>query len=171
MAPSTSVPNPQTRKAPAGEDAGHREPPLLQVQNLVVRYPVWGGILRHKVAEVRAVDGVSFDVLPGETLGLVGESGCGKTTIAKAIINILRDTVPGVVVNGRIEFASEQGVVNLVDLSRRRMRPLRREIQMIFQDPFSSLNPRLTVGEIIARPLVVHTSLTAAQRRERVAEL
>lgn len=145
--------------------------PLLEVRSLVVRFPIWGGVLRHKVGEVRAVDGVSFTVYRGETLGLVGESGCGKTTIAKAICNILRDTAPGVHVDGEIVFHTAKGPVDLLKLSRREMRPHREEIQMIFQDPFSSLNPRMTVREIIERPLKIHTSDNGAKRRERVEYL
>ncbi len=146
--------------------------PLLEVENLSVRYPVWGGVLRHKVGEVRAVDGVSFTVHRGETLGLVGESGCGKTTAAKAIVNILKDTVPGVVEEGRILFHHADGsVVDLLELRRSDMKRFRAEIQMIFQDPFSSLNPRMTVQEIVERPLKVHTSKTADERRDEVAGL
>jgi len=145
--------------------------PLLEVRRVSVRFPIWGGVLRHKVAEVRAVDDVSFTVYRGETLGLVGESGCGKTTVAKAICNILRDTSPGVHLEGKILFHTARGPVNLLELSRREMRPHREEIQMIFQDPFASLNPRMTVREIIERPLKVHTKQTARQRRERVEAL
>ena len=144
---------------------------LLEVRNLTVRYPIWGGILRHKVNEVRAVDNVSFTLRKGETLGLVGESGCGKTTVAKAICHLLRATVPGVVIEGQILFHTEQGTVDLMELGRRDMRGYRAEIQMIFQDPFSSLNPRMTVREIVERPLVVHTKMTSNQRRERVHNL
>lgn len=144
---------------------------LLEVKNLQVRYPVWGGVLRHKVGEVRAVDGVSFTIDKGSTLGLVGESGCGKTTVAKAVINILQATVPGVYEAGEILFHTEAGPVNLLRLDRRAMRPLRAEIQMIFQDPFSSLNPRMTVGSIIETPLKIHTDMSRKQRRTRVAGL
>ena len=142
--------------------------PLLEICNLTIAYPVLGGVLRHKVGEVRAVDNVSFKVERGETLGLVGESGCGKTTLAKAVINILRATVPGVRQEGEILFNTEKGQVNLLELSRSEMRPLRAEIQMIFQDPFSSLNPRMMVGHIIDAPLRIHSKMTKSQRRERV---
>ena len=141
---------------------------LLEVRNLKVGYPVWGGVLRHKVGEVRAVDGVSFTIRRGQTLGLVGESGCGKTTIAKAIVNILRATVPGIHQEGEIIFHAGSRAVDLLSLSRSEMRPLRSQIQMIFQDPFSSLNPRMTVGNIIEGPLRLHTDLTRKQRVERV---
>jgi len=145
--------------------------PLLEVRNLVIRFPIWGGVLRHKVAEVRAVDDVSFTIHQGETLGLVGESGCGKTTTAKAICNVLKETAVGVHQQGEIIFHSERGPVDLLSLSRSQMKPYRREIQMIFQDPFSSLNPRMTVGEIIGRPLKVHSRLTGKGRRDEVASL
>lgn len=145
--------------------------PLLEVKNLVVRYPVWGGILRHKIAEVRAVDNVSFTLYEGETLGLVGESGCGKSTIAKAIVNILKTMTPGVIEEGQILFHSESGPVDLLKLTRRQMQPLRSQIQIVFQDPFSSLNPRQTIGEIIETPLRLHTKQTAKERRERVGWL
>jgi len=145
--------------------------PLLEVRNLAVRYPIWGGVLRHKVNEVRAVDNVSFDLIEGETLGLVGESGCGKTTIAKAICNILKETVPGVIEEGKIIFHSDDGPIDLLGLRGRTMRPLRAEIQMIFQDPFSSLNPRMTVREIIERPLKIHTAMSPQERRSRVESL
>ncbi|REJ64531.1 MAG: ATP-binding cassette domain-containing protein [Planctomycetota bacterium] len=142
--------------------------PLLEVRNLKIGYPVWGGILRHKVDEVQAVDGVSFTLRKGETLGLVGESGCGKSTVAKAVINILRATVPGVHQQGEIIFHTTDGPVELLGLSRRRMRPMRAHIQMIFQDPFSSLNPRMTIGSMIEAPLRLHTARTRKERIDRV---
>jgi oligopeptide/dipeptide ABC transporter ATP-binding protein len=142
--------------------------PLLEVRHLQVAFPIWGGILRHKVGEVHAVDDVSFSLARGETLGLVGESGCGKTTIAKAICNILKETAPGVREEGTILFHGPDGPVDLLALGRRKMRAYRAQIQMIFQDPFSSLNPRMTVGEIISRPLKVHTDMDRRQRRQRV---
>ena len=142
--------------------------PLLEVRHLKVRFPIWGGILRHKVAEVVAVDDVSFTLYKGETLGLVGESGCGKTTAAKAICNILKDTAPGVVEEGEVIFHADRGPVDLLKLRRGEMKEYRRQIQMIFQDPFSSLNPRMTVSEIVERPLKVHTQQSAKERRDRV---
>ncbi len=145
--------------------------PLLEVRNLRIRYPIWGGVLRHKVAEVRAVDDISFTVNEGETLGLVGESGCGKTTVAKAICNLLKQTAPGVIEDGEILFHAEDGPVNLLKLSASGMRPHRANIQMIFQDPYSSLNPRMTVREILERPLKLHTDKTTKQRRAEVDSL
>ncbi len=145
--------------------------PLLEIRNLKIAYPVWGGVLRHKVGEVRAVDDISVAIEPGETLGLVGESGCGKTTVAKAVVNILKATVPGVRQEGQILFRTEKGAINLLELTRREMRPQRAEIQMIFQDPFSSLNPRMTVGDIIDAPLRLHTDQPKAERRKKVQSL
>ncbi|MCP4190456.1 MAG: ATP-binding cassette domain-containing protein [Planctomycetaceae bacterium] len=145
--------------------------PLLEVKNLSVRYPIWGGIFRHKVNEVSAVDDVSFTIDAGETLGLVGESGCGKTTIAKAIVNIHRAMTPGVEQTGQVIFHSEDGPINILELSRAEMRPLRSQLQIIFQDPFSSLNPRMTVGNIIETPLRLHSKQTAKERRDRVSFL
>jgi oligopeptide transport system ATP-binding protein len=131
--------------------------PLLEVKNLQVRFPVTGGILQRKVADVRAVDGVSFTINRGETLGMVGESGCGKTTVGRAIINILRHVAPGVELDGEVNYIDEQGnKTNLLNLSPSAMKPFRSKIQMIFQDPFSSLNARLSVKQIVAEPLEVH---------------
>ncbi len=144
---------------------------LLEVRNLSVHFPIWGGVLRHKIAEVRAVDNISFKLHKEETLGLVGESGCGKTTTAKAICHILKDISPGVILKGEIIFHSDKGPINLLSLHRKEMRPFRDEIQMIFQDPFSSLNPRMTVSEIIQRPLKIHTKMTRKERRHRVMDL
>ena len=146
--------------------------PILTLENLHVHFPVYGGILRHKVAEVRAVDGVSLEVLPGETIGLVGESGSGKTTVGRAVVNLLRATTPDVHLSGSILYRSAAGrIVDLNGLSRGEMNPYRSEIQMVFQDPFSSLNPRMTVEQIVGGPLKLHTDLDRRARRVRVAEL
>ena len=145
--------------------------PLLEVRNVSISYPIWGGIFRRKVGEIRAVDNVSFTINQGETLGLVGESGCGKTTMAKSIVNLHTAMTPGVGQTGEIIFHSENGPVDILKLSNREMRPLRSEVQMIFQDPYSSLNPRMTVGRIIEGPLRIHTDQNAKQRVERIAYL
>jgi oligopeptide transport system ATP-binding protein len=145
--------------------------PLLEIRNLQVAFPLWGGLFRHKVGEVRAVDGVSLTIHRGETLGLVGESGCGKTTVAQAIVRILRTTAPGVHVAGELIFYSDSGPVDLLQLTRGPLRPLRRQIQMVFQDPFSSLNPRMTVGQLMEIPLRLHTDLRHKERAVRIAEL
>jgi oligopeptide transport system ATP-binding protein len=143
-------------------------PPILEVKNLHVRFPVFGGVLLRKTGEVHAVKGVSFDLQKGETLGLVGESGSGKTTVGRAIINILRAMTYSVEISGDILYHSTSGVVNLAPLSKNEMRPYRTDIQMIFQDPYSSLNPRMSVGQIVEEPLKIHTRQSPAERRERV---
>ena len=144
---------------------------LLSVKDLHVGFPVYGGVFRHKVAEVRAVDGVSFDLHEGETLGLVGESGSGKTTVGRAIINLLRALSPDVSLRGEVHFRANGSSIQLNGLSRGAMKPLRSQIQMIFQDPYSSLNPRMTVRAIIDRSLRLHTTLDRAGRRQRVNEV
>jgi oligopeptide transport system ATP-binding protein len=143
---------------------------LLEVQDLKVRFPVTGGVLSRKIGEVRAVDGVSFTLDRGETLGLVGESGCGKSTVGRAVINILRSMSYGVEITGKILY-HKNGVVDLAKLSRSEMRPYRSDIQMIFQDPYSSLNPRMTVNQIVEEPLKIHTKDSPQARRRRVGEL
>src|SRR5882672_10861518 len=156
---------------------------LLDIQDLVVKFPVFGGVLLRRVGEVEAVKGISFQLHRGETLGLVGESGCGKTTVGRAIINILRAMSYRVEISGRILYhpstplgassstplgASPSGVVDLAPLTRRQMRPYRADIQMVFQDPYSSLNPRKSVDQIVGEPLRIHTKMTRAERADRV---
>ena len=143
-------------------------PPILEVQNLKVSFPVTGGLLLRKVGEVRAVDNVSFALGRGETLGLVGESGCGKTTVGRAIINILRAMSYRVDISGRVLYHHASGTVDLAGLSRGGMRPYRADIQMVFQDPYSSLNPRKTVSQIVQEPLKIHTRGSALERADRV---
>jgi oligopeptide transport system ATP-binding protein len=144
---------------------------LLEIQDLSVRFPVTGGVFARKIAEVRAVDGVSFELNKGETLGVVGESGCGKSTVGRAIINILRSMSYGVEISGKVLYHHPSGTVDLAPLSRSDMRPYRTDIQMIFQDPYSSLNPRMTVGQIVEEPLKIHTKDDQKQRKDRVAWL
>ncbi len=144
---------------------------ILDVENLVVRFPIVGGVFARKIGEVRAVDGVSVALEQGETLGLVGESGCGKSTVGRAIINILRTMVYGVQVSGSVKYAHPSGTVDLAQLTRGQMRPYRPDLQMIFQDPYSSLNPRMTVRQIIEEPLKIYTRSTAKERKERVGWL
>ena len=141
---------------------------LLDVQDLVVKFPVFGGVLMRRVGEVEAVKGISFQLHRGETLGLVGESGCGKTTVGRAIINILRAMSYRVEISGRILYHHASGVVDLAPLTRTQMRPYRADIQMVFQDPYSSLNPRKTVDQIVGEPLRIHTKMSRAERGERV---
>src|SRR5689334_21685823 len=141
---------------------------ILEVDHLTVRFPVFGGIFLRRVAEVRAVDDVSFTVDRGETLGLVGESGCGKTTVGRAIVNILRAMSYRVEMSGKILYHHPSGVIDLLALDRHAMRPYRADIQMVFQDPYSSLNPRKTVSQIVEEPLRIHTQMSRAERADRV---
>ncbi len=146
----------------AASDGGDRGP-LLEVIGLKKYFPVTEGIvIQRTVAEVKAVDGVSFHIRKGETLGLVGESGCGKTTTGRCILQLDRPTEGAIVFEG----------VNLVELDQRALRPFRQKIQVIFQDPYSSLNPRMKIGSIIGEPMKVHgIEPDAGNRRERVSEL
>lgn len=134
---------------------------LLRVQNLKKYFPVSRQLFRTQRRYVIAVDDVSFDVLKGETLGLVGETGCGKTTVARTILQLYRPT------SGKVLFDG----VDLASLQENDLRKMRSRMQMIFQDPYASLNPRMTVGAIISAPLDVHTALTQKEKRERVQEL
>ena len=143
--------------------------PLLEVDDLRVRFPVHGGVLLRQIAEVKAVDGVSFSLNRGETLGLVGESGCGKSTIGRAIVNILYAMNYGVKISGRIVYHHKSHSVDLVSLNHSEMRPFRADLQMIFQDPYSSLSPRMTVAQIVEEPLAIHArELSRADRHDRV---
>jgi peptide/nickel transport system ATP-binding protein/oligopeptide transport system ATP-binding protein len=136
-------------------------PPILQVRDLVKNFPIrGGGLIRHVVGQVQAVSGVSFDLTRGETLGLVGESGCGKSTTARAVLQLHRPT------SGSVKFRGRE----LTTLSNREMRPVRRDLQIVFQDPYASLNPRMPVNDIIAEPLKVH-GLYPKGGKDRVAEL
>jgi oligopeptide transport system ATP-binding protein len=146
-------------------------PPILEVKNLHVRFPIFGGVLLRKTGEVRAVDGVSFTLEEGETLGLVGESGSGKTTVGRAIVNILRAMSYNVDISGEILYHHPSGVIDLAKLSRRQMRPYRSDVQMIFQDPYSSLNPRMSVEQIVEEPLKIHTRQKPAERKAKVRRL
>lgn len=128
---------------------------LLQVQNLKKHYPIARGVFRRATRQVKAVDGVSFDIAPGETLGLVGESGCGKTTVGRAILRLIDATA------GAVRFRD----TDVFSLEKKQLRALRRHMQLIFQDPYGSLNPRLTVGGILSEPLKIHGE------KDRVADL
>ena len=136
-------------------------PPLLEVNHLKVHFPVMAGIIRRPVAWVQAVDDVSFTINQGEIIGLVGESGCGKTTLGRAILRLVEPTA------GSVRFAG----LDVTKLASRELRAWRKSAQMIFQDPYGSLNPRMTVGSIIAEPLKIHGLAKGQGIRDRVAEL
>ena len=135
--------------------------PLVEVRHIKKYFPIKRGLFNRTIGNVRAVDNVSFDILKGETLGLVGESGCGKSTLGRVILRLQEPTEGHVLFEGK----------NLTTMSGRELRQMRREMQIIFQDPFGSLNPRFTVGDIIGEPLKVHRLANKKERDERVAEL
>lgn len=134
---------------------------LLRVDNLVKYFPILRGVFQRQVGAVHAVDGISFEIYKGETFGLVGESGCGKSTAGRTILQLYKPTAGNVYFEG----------INLTTLKSEEMRRLRRRMQMIFQDPYASLNPRMTVNEIIGEPLLVHGVIKRNELSERVAEL
>ncbi len=136
-------------------------PPLLDVRNLHTHFPVHSGVLQRTTGWVKAVDGVSFTIAPGETLGLVGESGCGKTTVGRTILRLIPAT------SGKVLYKDR----DILKLSRAEMKPLRREMQIIFQDPAGSLNPRLSVGKIIGEPIEVHGLAKGDDLRKQVEQL
>ena len=153
---TTDLPSDEARERGIGSQ------PVLEVRGLQKYFPIKGkGLLRRTVGNIKAVDGIDLTLFPGETLGLVGESGCGKSTTGRAILNLQPATDGSVKYNGR----------ELVGLSRAAMRPLRREIQIVFQDPYASLNPRLPVLDIVGEPLLIHKVVPRNQIRNRVNEL
>ncbi|MCU1688285.1 MAG: dipeptide transporter ATP-binding protein [Pseudonocardiales bacterium] len=136
--------------------------PLVVVENLVKHFPIQKGLLKRTVGQVRAVDGVSFTINKGETVGLVGESGSGKSTVARLILRLMKPT------SGRVDFGGQ----DMATIGTKQLRPLRQDIQMVFQDPFSSINPRMTIANAISEPLVTHKLITSTSgRRARVGEL
>jgi oligopeptide transport system ATP-binding protein len=156
--------NPQSAAAAAtnGAQGNGVGEPLLDVKNLVMHFPLTRGIIfQRKVGAVQAVDGVSFNVRKGETLGLVGESGCGKSTTGRAILQLYKPTAGEVVFEGK----------DLTKLNGGDMRKMRRHLQMIFQDPYASLNPRMTVGNIVSEPMQIHNLVPKKERTQRVQEL
>jgi len=150
----------------ATDDRGLAPDTLLEVRGLRKLFPLFSqGFVRRRTGEVRAVDDVSFSVRRGETLGIVGESGSGKTTAARCILRALQPSA------GEVLFRARRGVVDLAALSERELTPLRQEMQMIFQDPFASLNPRMTVGAIVAEPLVIHGLARGRELDDRVVDI
>jgi oligopeptide transport system ATP-binding protein len=139
------------------------EPPeiLLRVEDLKMHFPVYAGVFRSQVGTIKAVDGVTFDVRRGETLGLVGESGCGKSTTGRTILQLYKPSAGAIYLDGE----------DLLQLRGGALRHRRRKMQMIFQDPYASLNPRMTIGEIVAEPLEVHNVVRGRKKSERVAYL
>ncbi len=138
---------------------------LLEVRNLKKHFPIQRGFFRRVIGHVRAVDGITFFIREGETLGLVGESGCGKTTVGRLILRAIAPT------EGEVLFRKDGGLVDITKVPPGEMKPFRREMQIIFQDPFSSLNPRMTVMDIVSEPLVIHGIARGAELRAQVREL
>ena len=139
---------------------------ILEVNNLVKYFPIQKGFLKRHVGDVRAVDDVSFSIETGETLALVGESGCGKTTTSRCILRAIEPTT------GEVNFLTADGQnVDVTQLGKEALRELRQDMQMIFQDPFSSLNPRMMLLDIVGEPLLVHGMKSRSDRSDRVAEL
>ena len=166
MTTNNQVPMVQAPASPSGDGVDGWAGDLLDVRGLTKFFPIRRGFRRRVVGHVRAVDDVDFFIKRGETLALVGESGCGKTTTSRCILRAIEPT------SGEILFRTESGgVVDVATLPRRQLRPLRRQMQMIFQDPFSSLNPRMTLLDIVGEPLLVNGVKSRQERVERVEQL
>ena len=144
---------------------------ILKIDQLDIQFPIFGGVFQKTISTVHAVKKVSLSLMKGETLGIVGESGSGKSTLGNAILNVLRLTAPDVKISGKVAFLQNNEEIELLHLSRSEMKPYRKHIQMIFQDPYSSLNPRMIVKDIIREPLNINTTLTTSEKDEKVAWL
>ena len=144
---------------------------ILKIDQLDIQFPIFGGVFQKTISTVHAVKKVSLSLMKGETLGIVGESGSGKSTLGNAVLNVLRLTAPDVKISGKVSLLQDNEEIELLHLSRSEMKPYRKHIQMIFQDPYSSLNPRMIVKDIIREPLNINTNLTASEKDEKVAWL
>jgi oligopeptide/dipeptide ABC transporter ATP-binding protein len=161
MNPPPASPTPNGQLANGGPSSGNGRPPLLEVRDLKKQFPIVKGLFSRVSGQVRAVDGVSFHIAPGETLGLVGESGCGKSTVGRTLLKLLEPTSGSIRVQG----------VDITGLDAQAMLPYRKRLQMIYQDPYASLNPRMSAGQIVAEPLVIHGVGNAQEQDERAASL
>ena len=141
---------------------------IIDIKNLNVTFPIFGGIIQHEISAVHAVKNFSIQVKKGETIAIVGESGSGKSTLGKAIINVLKLTAPDVRVNGEILIQDDNSFIDLLKLDKKRMIHYRSNIQMIFQDPYSSLNPRMIVKDIIQEPMDIQGNLNDNEKEEKV---
>ena len=144
---------------------------ILKIKNLNVEYPLFGGILQREVSCVQAVKNLSLEVSEGQTIGIVGESGSGKSTLGKAILNVLNLTAPDVRISGQVNLYEDNKYTDILSLSKKELVKYRPKMQMIFQDPFSSLNPRMIVKDIIKEPLDIHTNLSKKEKANKVSWL